>query len=69
MKYNYQLADIIAMDETPIWSDMVTERTVDSTGAKSISMKTTGLEKSHVSVCVAAEADGTKLQPKVLKGK
>ena len=66
MKYNYQLADIIVMDGTPIWSDMVSERTVDSTGAKSVSMKTTGHEKSRVSVCVAAKADGTKLQPMIV---
>ena len=34
MKHLYDAADIIAMDETPVWSDMVSETTVDATGKK-----------------------------------
>ena len=59
----YNPCNIIAMDETPIWSDMVSETTVDTTGKKTITLKTTGHEKSRVSVCLAAKADGTKLKP------
>ena len=39
---NYQDAQIIAMDETPVWSDMVSETTGDACGKKTITMKTTG---------------------------
>ena len=31
---NYQDAQIIAMDETPVWSDMVSQTTVDACGKK-----------------------------------
>jgi len=65
-QHNYGPSDIIAMDETPVWCDMVSETTIDTTGKKSITLKTTGHEKSRVSVCLAAKADGTKLKPMVV---
>ena len=63
MKHPYDAADIIVMDETPVWSDMLSETTMDATGKKTVSVKTTGHEKSRVSVCLAAKADDTKLPP------
>lgn len=42
------------------------ETTIDATGKKTITLKTTGHEKSRVSVCLAAKADGTKLKPMVV---
>ena len=66
VKNNCAPSQIIAMDETPDWSDMVSETTIDSIGKKTITMKTTGHEKSRVSVCLAARADGTKLKPMVV---
>ena len=53
-------------DETPVWYGMVSETTIDATGKKTITLKTTGHEKSRVSVCLAAKADGTKLKPMVV---
>ena len=44
------------MDETPVWNDMVSQTIVNACGKKTITMKTTGLEKSRVSVCLAARA-------------
>ena len=69
-KNNYS-ANNIATDESPVWNDMVSETTIDCVGKKTITMKTTGHEKCHVSVCLADKADGTKLKPsiKVLKKK
>ena len=49
------------MDETPVWCDMLSETTVDATGKKSITLKSTGHEKARVSVCLAVKGDGTKL--------
>ena len=66
MQKNYNPSDIIAMDETPVWCDMILETTIDKTGKKSITLKTTGHEKARVSVCLAAKADGTKLKPMVV---
>lgn len=58
--------DIIAMDETAVWFDMVSPSTIDVRGTKSVALKTTGHEKSHLTVVLAAKADGTKLKPFVV---
>ena len=34
VKHPYDAADVIAMDETPVWADMVSATTVDDTGKK-----------------------------------
>ena len=65
-KHNYQPVDIIAMDETPVWSDMISDTTIDITGSKTVTVKSTGHEKFRVSVCLAAKADGTKLPPMIV---
>lgn len=62
-RFSYSHSDIIAMDETAVWQDMLSSTTVDNVGEKSIRPKTSGHEKSKVSVCLAAKADGTKLKP------
>ena len=49
LRYEYQAADIIAIDETPVWIDMLSDTTIDATGTKSVTVKTTGHEKSRVS--------------------
>ncbi|KAM3616613.1 uncharacterized protein V6R79_020854 [Siganus canaliculatus] len=61
-----QEGNIIAMDETAVWFDMVGATTVDIRGARSVSLKTTGHEKCHLTVVLAAKADGTKLKPYVV---
>ena len=63
MKYSYQSSDIIAFDETPVWAGMVSDTTVDVVGKKTVSMKTTGHKKCHVTAGLAAKSDGTKLKP------
>ena len=65
MKFEYDLSNIIAMDETPVWSVMVSETTVAVKKIQSV-LKTTGHEKSRVSVCLAAKADGTKVLPMIV---
>ena len=44
------------MDVT-IWCDIISETTFDPTGEKTIPQKSTGHEKTRVSVCLAAKAD------------
>ena len=63
MKHPFKASDIIAMDETLTWADMVSDTTVDVTGKKTVTVKTTGHEKSCVPVCLVAKADGAKLPP------
>ena len=53
------------MDETPVWSVMVSESTV-AVKKKPVSMEKTGHEKSRVSVCLVANADGTKVLPMIV---
>ena len=63
MRTNFSPDCIIAMDETAVWSDMVGNVTVDTTGTKDVLLKSTGNEKVKVSVCLNAKANGTKLKP------
>ena len=66
IKYKYPPLSIIAMDETSVWNDMVSNITTDKQGATSVCLKTTRHEKCMVSVFLAAKADGTKLKPFVV---
>lgn len=71
-RYQKQLSPshIGNMDETAIWADMPGESTVDTRGVKHVPILTTGHEKSRITVCLAAMADGRKLPPLVVfKGK
>lgn len=65
-QFQFPNSSILAMDETPVWNYMVSSTTVDKTGSKDVSLKTTGHEKVRVSVCLAAKGDGTKLKPFVV---
>ena len=62
-EFQYALTDIIAMDETAVWSDMVSAITANKTGAKDVPLKSTAHEKVRVSVCLTAKADWKKLKP------
>ena len=66
MKAEFNPSNIIAMDETPVWADMVSSTTVNKTGQKDVMLKTTGHEKVRVTVCLAAKADGIKLKPYIV---
>ena len=45
------LSQIIAMDETAVWHDMLSNTTVTNKGAKSVVLKTSGHEKSWMTLC------------------
>ena len=62
-RHSYSHSDIISMDQTAVWQYMLSSTTVDNVGEKSIRLKTTGHERSKVSVCLTAKADGIKLKP------
>ena len=63
---DYELVQIGNMDETPVWFDMPAARTVESRGAKTVLLKTTGNEKTRFTVVLSCLADGTKLKPMVI---
>ena len=56
----------MAMDETSVCNEMVSNTTIDKEGVKSVCLKTTGHEKYMVSVYLAAKVNGTKLKPFVV---
>ena len=62
----YHPSNVISMDETAVWADMLSGTTIDRVGSKTVSLKTTGHEKVRVSVCLAARADGSKLKPMIV---
>ena len=43
--HKYSASDIIAMDETPVWCDMISETNVDARGKKTITHKSTVTKK------------------------
>ena len=63
---NYDLSNIIAMDETAVWNDMISNTTVEKRGAHSVNLKTTGHEKSKITICLTATADGRKKKPLIV---
>ena len=62
-QHSFALSDILAMNETPVWNDMVSNTTVESTGARDVPMKSTGHDKAHVLLCLTGKGDGTKCKP------
>ena len=65
-KMNYELQNIGNMDETPVWFDMPAARMIDSHGASTILIKTTGHEKLRFTVVLACLAYRTKLNLMVI---
>ena len=53
------------MDEVPLTVDVLSNRTVDIKGAKTMAVQTSGHEKTHFTVVLACCADGTKLPPMI----
>ena len=70
IKNQYDLGNIFAMDETAVWLDMPGATTVSPVGEDCVPVRTTGHEKSRVTVCLTAKANGVKLPPMIVfKGK
>ena len=62
----YQLNNIIVMDETPVWFDMPGNTTLDNVGERNVQIRSTGHTKTRVTVALAARATGTKLKPFII---
>ena len=62
-KHNYSPENIIAIDETPVWSDMISDTTVDKTGFRTVAVKSTVMKNVEYFVCLTAKAEGSKLKP------
>lgn len=64
--YEFPLSQIGNMDETPVFFDMLSNRTVEVKGTKTVMVKSTGHEKTKFTVVLSCMADGTKLKPMVI---
>ena len=61
---------IINMDETPVFFDLVPNKTVEKLGSKSVIVRSSGSEKRHVTVVLAIAASGDVLPTMIIfKGK
>ena len=58
--------NIINMDEVPLTFDIPMNRTVEKKGTSSITIRTTGHEKSSFTVVLACTASGRKLPPMMI---
>ena len=65
-EYDYPLALIGNMDETPMAFNLPSNTTIEQSGTKTISILTTGHERSNFTVVLACMADGTKLLPVII---
>uniref|UniRef100_A0A8C5PNZ8 HTH CENPB-type domain-containing protein n=1 Tax=Leptobrachium leishanense TaxID=445787 RepID=A0A8C5PNZ8_9ANUR len=57
---------ITNMDEVPLTFDIPVNRTVEKTGTSTVSIRTTGNEKSSFTVVLGCQANGQKLPPMVI---
>ena len=62
-QFSFLPSNIIAMDEIPVWNDIISNTPFEKIGAKKVSLKSTGNEKVRVSVCLTGKAYGTKCKP------
>ena len=62
-KNRFEISQIGNMDEVPLTFDVPSNKTVDVKGAKIITVKTSGHDKTHYTVVLSCCADGTKLPP------
>lgn len=61
IQHDYPLKYIGNMDETPMWFDLPSNTTIDHKGTKTVTIRTTGHERSSFTVVLACMADGSKL--------
>jgi len=60
---NFLMGQTANADETAIYRDMPPNYTLEKKGEKEVLLKTTGCEKLHLTVMLAATTDGRKLPP------
>ncbi|CAI7817367.1 unnamed protein product [Closterium sp. NIES-53] len=61
-RHNIDLARIINVDQTPLFIEMPAERTIEHRGARSVPIRTTGYEKTWLTVMLACIASREKLR-------
>ncbi|CAI7869372.1 unnamed protein product [Closterium sp. NIES-53] len=62
-QYKIDLPWILNADQTPLWLEMPSERTVEEVGSRSMPVRSGGYKKERVTVMLACTASGEKLKP------
>ncbi|CAI7837100.1 unnamed protein product [Closterium sp. NIES-53] len=62
-QYKIDLPWILNVDQTPLWLEMPSERTVEEVGSRSVLVRSGGYQKEWVTVMLACTASGEKLKP------
>jgi hypothetical protein len=57
---------VLNMDQMPMYFDSPTNKTYDSIGSRTVSVKTTGYEKLRFSLMLCAASDGRKCPPAII---
>ena len=65
---DYDLKFVINMNETPVWYDMPSGRTLEFAGAETVDIKTTGNEKNRFTTVVTVTTNGTVLFAYIIFG-
>src|SRR5436190_20706086 len=65
-EHNYPLTLMGNMDETPMTFNLPSNTTIEQSGTKTISILTTGHERSNFTVILTCMADRTKLLPVII---
>ena len=66
LNYGQDLSLVCNMDETPIFFNMPSNKTIEIKGKKTVQIVTQNQEKMRVSLILAVLADGTKLPPYII---
>lgn len=66
IQYDYLSSLIGNMDETPMSFDLPSNTSIDERGTRSVSIRTTGHERTNFTVVLTCMADGTKLPPLII---
>ncbi|CAI7809897.1 unnamed protein product [Closterium sp. NIES-54] len=64
--HDYPLDLFLNADQTPLFPEMSTERTLEMKGARTVHVRSAGYEKERVTVMLAVTASGLKLPPYVV---
>ncbi|CAI7919216.1 unnamed protein product, partial [Closterium sp. NIES-53] len=62
-QYKIDLPCILNADQTPLWLEMPSERTVEEVGSRSVPVRSGSYQKERVTVILACTASGEKLKP------
>ncbi|CAI7781677.1 unnamed protein product [Closterium sp. NIES-53] len=64
--HDYPLDLILNADQTPLFLEMLAERTLEMKGARTVHVRSAGYEKERITVMLAVTASGLKLPPYVV---